>query len=289
MSTIASASVSPSVYDGAVLTAEEPSPDLSPQGSVLGAPPLSGSAIDPAVVETSSEKGLVADREGDRALSKITSALSAVIVALIELVTNLLSPAKEKGVGEGKKGDSKDSTPIGSKPPVSAPPIQNTAPSTGVVTRLQAVQDDKGVVTVRSPDGYLVRAEGHHQAWTITAPDGKSTKIFGDPHVRESDGTTWDFKERSTFVFGRSKATVETVPARNGTTFSKRVTIYHGADRVTIGGIDTNRPTIVALSGDGRQHDDGLSDGVHYVRRATKNGESWVSVVDGKKKTMGVK
>jgi hypothetical protein len=212
-----------------------------------------------------------------------------VLVALVELVATFLSPVKEKGAGESKKGDSKDSPAIGTKPPVSAPPTKPTAPSAGVVTRLQAVQDDKGVVTVRSPDGYVVRAEGHHQAWTITAPDGKSTRIFGDPHVRESDGTTWDFKEQSTFVFGRSKATVETVPARNGTTFSKRVTIYHGDERVTIGGIDANRPTIVALSGDGRQHDDGLSDGAHYVRRATKNGESWVSVVDGKKKTMGVK
>jgi Domain of Unknown Function (DUF1521) len=151
---------------------------------------------------------------------------------------------------------------------------------------LEAIRDDKGAVTVRTADGYAIKAEGYDQAWSIIGPDGHTTRIWGDPHVSESDGDAWDFKGRSTFEFGDNKVTVETSPASKGRTYSGRITIYSGDDRITIGGIEKNAPTIEAISSDGKQHDDSLSDGVVYKRAGTKTGESWSTIVGGKRKVM---
>jgi hypothetical protein len=138
-------------------------------------------------------------------------------------------------------------------------------------------KNDVGMIAVRTFDGYMVRAEGKEQAWTITGPDGKTTRIWGDPHVNESDGNKWDFLTRSTFRFGNNKVTAEVSPAGNGTTFTSRITIYSGDERVTIGGIDKNKPEIVSVSKDGKQHDDGLADGISFTRDLDTKGESWTS------------
>jgi hypothetical protein len=151
----------------------------------------------------------------------------------------------------------------------------------------QAVQNDQGMVTVRSLDGYIVRAEGKDQAWSITGPDGKTTRIWGDPHVTESDGDTWDFKQRGTFTFGNNKATVEVVPNSKGQKISSRLTLYSGDERVTISGLDTNKPVISAVSYDGRQHDDTLADGVTYQRKSNQTGEAWTTKVGTKVSVMG--
>ena len=151
---------------------------------------------------------------------------------------------------------------------------------------MQAITDDRGAITVRTPDGYVVKAEGKEQAWSITGPDGKTTRIWGDPHVVESDGDRWDFKERGSFMFGANKITAETVPAGNGQTLSYRLTVYSGNERVTVGGINTNKPVIVAVGQDGKQHDDQLADGTQYTRSVGANGEAWSTIVNGKKKIM---
>lgn len=153
----------------------------------------------------------------------------------------------------------------------------------------QVMQNDKGMVTVRSLDGYIVRAEGKDEAWSITGPDGKTTRIWGDPHVTESDGNRWDFKERGTFVFGNNKATIEVVPDKKGETLSSRLTLYSGDQRVTISGIDGNKPVITAVSQDGKQHDDALADGVVYQRKINQTGEAWTTKVGTKVSTMGGK
>jgi hypothetical protein len=143
-------------------------------------------------------------------------------------------------------------------------------------------KNDAGMIAVRTIDGYIIRTEGRDQAWTITGPDGKTTRIWGDPHVHESDGDKWDFLTRSTFRFGVNKATVEVVPAGNGTTFSHRVTVYTGDERVTIDGIDKNKPEIVTVSRDGKQHDDGLADGISFTRGLDARGENWTSNLTSK-------
>jgi len=211
------------------------------------------------------------------------------VVALMDVAAQVLSLAKDKessGTRELVKPKPIPLLPHKGPPSVAKPKAPQDV---GPPKRLEAMQDDKGVVTVRTSDGDVVRAEGKSEAWTISAPDGKTTRIFGDPHVQESDGDRWNFKQRSTLAFGANKVTVETAPLKNGHVVSSRITVYSNGERVTIGGIDKNMPTILALAGDGRQHDDSLSDGTIYSRASTKNGESWSVVQNGKKKVMGTK
>jgi hypothetical protein len=151
------------------------------------------------------------------------------------------------------------------------------------------MRNDQGAITVRTTDGYLVRAEGKDHAWSITGPDGMTTRIWGDPHVSESDGGTWDFKNRGTFFFGKNKVTVEVVPFGNGQTISSAITLYSGDERVTIKGLETNKPMITAVSHDGKQHDDSLADGDAYSRAVNKTGEAWRTKNGSKTVTMGAK
>src|SRR5690606_5196891 len=114
-------------------------------------------------------------------------------------------------------------------------------------------------------DGYQISFEGKNQEWRITAPDGTSTRIWGDPHVEESDGSKWDFYTQSTFVFGNNKVTVEVAPWKGtAATVSKTVTIYNGDNRFTMTGLDNDKPKIVAWDFASNSHDQLLSDGVVF-------------------------
>lgn len=175
------------------------------------------------------------------------------------------------GTGGGTPGD------VGGQAPLTNP----GSSLGGIQSALDVNRNDAGMITVRTLDGYTVRAEGRDQAWSITGPDGRATRIWGDPHVSESDGDRWDFLNRSTFMFGKNKVTVEVVPAGNGQTLSARITIYSDKERVTIDGIEKNQPSIVAASSDGLQHDASLADGDIYKRVVTPTGESWVSATTG--------
>ncbi len=227
---------------------------------------------------------------------KIIEAMVGLVSALIGLITNMLGdkkldptlPGPGPVVGGPAPVTPAPGTPApGTPAPVTPAPV-TPAPgtSTEVLKAMQAIADDSGAITVRTPDGYVVKAEGKEQAWSITGPDGKTTRIWGDPHVLESDGDRWDFKERGSFMFGANKITAETVPAGNGQTVSYRLTVYSGNERVTVGGINTNKPVIVAVGQDGKQHDDQLADGTQYTRSLGANGEAWSTIINNKKKVM---
>lgn len=132
-------------------------------------------------------------------------------------------------------------------------------------------------VEITTADGYKVNFTGKQESWTITTPEGQNTRIWGDPHVDESDGDRWDFTKQSSFTFGNNKVTVETTPFGNGQTLSKTVTIYNGKDRLTITDIDKNKLSYVAWSLDSAQHDEKLTDGDVYrlETAATGNRFSW--------------
>ncbi len=142
--------------------------------------------------------------------------------------------------------------------------------------KLNASIDEKGQVNVKTEDGYKIIFEGKQEAWKIVSPDGTETRIWGDPHVEESDGDKWDFKEQSTFVFGNNKITVETTPYKNGETVTKSVTIYSGKDRLSIDNLDINKPNFVAWKLDGEQHNEALDDDDIYDLVNANNGSfSW--------------
>ncbi|KFE65242.1 hypothetical protein DB31_1358 [Hyalangium minutum] len=109
-----------------------------------------------------------------------------------------------------------------------------------------------GVVT--TPGGYKIEQLKQHD-WKITGPDGKETKIWGDPHVAEGDGGTWDFKRDSTFVLGDgTRINVTTKPYGNGMTVTGELDIISGNDRVKVTGIDQGKGNVGQVTHDGFQH-----------------------------------
>ncbi len=235
---------------------------------------------------------------GNAGVARLVEAVVSLVSSLVSLLSSLLPLKGElpQGGGSSSPGTPPDSgspkpgsgtTPSATSS--SAPGTSLASPATSSPTAkagLQALTDEKGVITVRTPDGFQLKAEGRDQAWQIIGPEGRVTRIWGDPHVTESDGGKWDFKDQSSFVFGANKVTVETTPAGNGQTLSRRITLYHGSERVTIAGIDTNKPFLVGLAQDGKQHDDSLNDGTTYRRGLGKKGEAWSMKSGGKSKVM---
>jgi hypothetical protein len=235
---------------------------------------------------------------GNAGVARLVEAVVSLVSSLVSLISSFLPLKKEQTQGGGSaspgtsSGSGSPTTGSGASPSASPSSSAGTSPASPATSSpaakagLQALTDEKGVVTVRTPDGFQLKAEGREQAWQIIGPEGRATRIWGDPHVNESDGGKWDFKEQSSFVFGANKVTVETSPAGNGQTLSRRITLYHGSERVTIAGIDTNKPFLVGLAQDGKQHDDSLSDGTTYRRGLGKKGEAWSMKSGGKNKVM---
>jgi hypothetical protein len=246
-----------------------------------------------AVKHSSQTTAAAANNDQFSLMSKVVDALVNVVTALVTLMTSLMSQFKgapingsngpSGGTGSGNTGNTTPGNGTGGTGGTTPTPgANNNQNGTVVRSALDVNKNDAGMITVRTLDGYTIRAEGRDQAWTITGPDGKTTRIWGDPHVSESDGDKWDFLNRSTFMFGKNKVTVEVVPAGNGQTLSARITVYSDHERVTIDGIEKNQPSIVAASSDGLEHDASLADGDIYKRVMTPTGESWVSTTTGK-------
>ncbi|MCB0343878.1 MAG: DUF1521 domain-containing protein [Bdellovibrionales bacterium] len=142
---------------------------------------------------------------------------------------------------------------------------------------LEASVNKEGQAVVKTEDGFTVKFLGKHQALTITGPDGKTTKIWGDPHVTESDGDRWEFKKQTTFKFGNNKITIQTSKKPGyELTFSDTVTIYNGSDRFTITDLEVDKPRLVGWKLDGESHDEHLSDGDVYVLEREAAEERWV-------------
>jgi hypothetical protein len=116
-----------------------------------------------------------------------------------------------------------------------------------------SLKTDGSVIT--TPGGYKIEATGQFE-WTITGPDGKSTRVWGDPHVAEGDGGTWDFKRNSTFVLGDgTRINVSTAPWGNGgMTVTSGLEIISGNERVTVSGIDKGKGVVGEVTQDGYAH-----------------------------------
>ncbi|WP_434388439.1 DUF1521 domain-containing protein [Melittangium boletus] len=109
-----------------------------------------------------------------------------------------------------------------------------------------------GIIT--TPGGYQIQATSQFE-WKITGPDGKSTRVWGDPHVDESDGGKWDFKRDSTFVLGDgTRINCSTTDYGNGMTVTKGLEIISGNDRVQVTDIDKGKGKTGAVTQDGYAH-----------------------------------
>lgn len=141
---------------------------------------------------------------------------------------------------------------------------------------LSVTKNEGNQINIETADGYKVNFSGKKEEWFILAPNGTSTRIWGDPHVVESDGTKWDFTKQSTFLFGNNKVTVETIPSEKNAkyTFTHRVTLHNGDNRITVTDVDKNKPTIEYWRFDAASHDAAQSDGIVY-KLVTKNDQSF--------------
>ncbi len=146
---------------------------------------------------------------------------------------------------------------------------------------------------VKTAGGYTIVPEGNTN-WSIYAPGQKHgekahTRVWGDPHVTEKDGTRWDFTKDSDFVLPdgtRIAADTNYDPKKgNGYSVTTGLTITNGADRVNISDIDKRRPKTGNISNDGYEwraahlargnHDSfhlrGDKENVHWMRE--RNGQ----------------
>jgi uncharacterized protein DUF1521 len=131
-----------------------------------------------------------------------------------------------------------------------------------------------GVIT--TPGGYKLEATKQFE-WTITAPDGKkSTRIWGDPHVEESDGTKWDFKRDSTFVLpDGTRINCDTTPwsGNPNMTVTKGLEIIAGNERVQVTDIDKGKGKPGAVTQDGFAHVNSFGNNDAFVLGG--DGDDW--------------
>jgi hypothetical protein len=108
--------------------------------------------------------------------------------------------------------------------------------------------------------------------WKITGPDGKTTRVWGDPHIDEGDrdgANDWEFKRNSTFVLGDgTRINVTTAPfGSNGATVTSQLEVISGNDRVTVSDVDKGKGKIGAITQDGYQHANGFQGDVFVMGR----------------------
>ena len=164
-----------------------------------------------------------------------------------------------------------------------APPGGNQFPSN---PRGQGIQQlSENPPKFKTPGGYTVEAEGKSAAWKITTPEGKTTRIWGDPHVKEGDGGKWDFKKGMSFVLpDGTKITARTTPPRsNGYTVTKGIDIQNGNQVATINGIDNNKPTTTGVRNDRWSYDARVPDGDYAILGG--DGDDWF--LHGKSEIVG--
>jgi hypothetical protein len=144
--------------------------------------------------------------------------------------------------------------------------------------------------SVRTAGGYTIVPEGKDAAFKVYGPDQSPsdeamTRIWGDPHVSEKDGTKWDFTKDSNFRLPDGTVISVDTTSQTGQSVSQKLDIVNGDDHVAIDGINTNKPTVGDIQSGGqtwldknakgrvdfRLGDSGSADDVKWFRE--KNGE----------------
>jgi hypothetical protein len=117
------------------------------------------------------------------------------------------------------------------------------------------VDEQSGVIT--TPGGYKIEQLGKYE-WKVTGPDGKWTRVWGDPHVQEGDrsgeATAWDFKRDSTFVLPDGTRINVTTKPYGDMTVTSQLEIINGNDRVLVTDIDKGKGKVGPVTQDGLQH-----------------------------------
>lgn len=109
---------------------------------------------------------------------------------------------------------------------------------------------------VKTAGGYMIVPEGKDAAWSIYAPGQKQgdkpmTRVWGDPHVDEKDGTRWDFTKNSNFRLPDGTNISVGTTSQTGQSVSSSLDITNGNDRVQVSGIANGKPVTSAVTNDG--------------------------------------
>lgn len=193
-------------------------------------------------------------------------ALTAEALALLEATSTLLDAAADYA-GElarlGRVQADGGGACLCACAPVSPPSVEDSCHPAGSLR----VEGD----TVVTAGGYWIEMVGRYE-WKITGPDGRTTRVWGDPHVDEGDrdgACDWDFKRDSTFVLGDgTRVNVTTVPGgADGMTVTGSLEIISGNDRVLVSDIDKCKGRIGTVTQDGYQHVNGFRGDVFVMGR----------------------
>ncbi|MCP3097633.1 DUF1521 domain-containing protein [Myxococcus sp. K15C18031901] len=185
--------------------------------------------------ELTKNLGLI-EKTVDRALADIESAVKS-LKQLGENSFTSESRAGETGFAAGSGGCFPTEKP---EPVIAGDPLR-TADKLKV--------DSNGTIT--TPGGYKIEQLGQFE-WKISGPDGKSTRVWGDPHVDESDGGKFDFKRNTTFALpDGTEIHVTTKPWGNGMTVTGELSITNGDDHIKVTDIDKGKGKVGELTKDG--------------------------------------
>jgi len=129
--------------------------------------------------------------------------------------------------------------------------VQPPRPECGCHPSGSLQKDANGVIT--TPGGYKIEQLNQFE-WKITDKCGHCTRVWGDPHVAEGDGGSWDFRRDSTFVLGDgTRINVSTAPW-GSMTVTKQLEIISGNDRVVVSDIDKGKGKVGDITRDGFAH-----------------------------------
>ena len=105
---------------------------------------------------------------------------------------------------------------------------------------------------IKTPGGYTIEQLGQFE-WKVSGPDGKSTRVWGDPHVDESDGGKFDFKRDTAFVLGDgTRINVTCKPWGNDMTVTGQLDVVCGDAHVRVTDIDKGKGKVGEVKMDGQ-------------------------------------
>lgn len=186
-----------------------------------------------------------------------------LVKATVSEVTKATPPGQAKPADSLEAGgQSKSIDDVFARAATAAPSAPSQSDSSHPAGGLKV--DENGVI--HTAGGYKIEMLGQFD-WKISGPDGKSTKIWGDPHVSEGDGGEWMFKRNSTFMLkDGTRIDVTCVPYGNGATVTGKLNITSGADRLEVKDIDKGKGKPGEITHDGHTYiDDFEGDDTFYM------------------------
>ena len=229
---------------------------------------------------TSTADSLLSDSAQTTASANPLQSLAAVFDVMLTMIAAIATylfqslggqtGSSSSGSSGGSSSSTGTGTTTGSGSTTGTGSTNTTTPAEQVKTlKLLSVSDEgAGKFSVKTPDGYTVSTEGKEQAWYITDPTGKKTRISGDLKLVESDGDTLTLAGQSTLKFGKNKVTVEVAGGKTA-----KITVYNTTERVTFSGLNTDQPVIDGAGQDARSDDHKRLDKDVYRLGKEKNGE----------------